>query len=278
MLTLSTIIAVVWAGLVSCDYGPVSLDSLDPMTLSWNQIHWLVRDQIKEVEEIKKEHDVIYNELTGCYGLEKCLGEFGLLSLEPGSKLHQLGLRVVESRLDLTRQQERLDGASNRLETGLRERDEQRRIVLEEQARQQASLRAEEEIRRLRLEEERLRAEEDRLRLEEERLREANRARQASSRQSYSSSSSSFSSAGPPPGLPGSYNQGSSSSSSFRTSGSSSSSSSSSSRQWINGGSVYEPGLNEESSWTSYFSNQTTYGPKPTVYEQRYEYSSGRGR
>merc|ERR1712200_277845 len=271
MLTLSTIIAVVWAGLVSCDYGPVSLDSLDPMILSWNQIHWLVRDQIKEVEEIKKEHDVIYNELTGCYGLEKCLGEFGLLSLEPGSKLHQLGLRVVESRLDLTRQQERLDGASNRLETGLREREEQRRIVLEEQARQQASLRAEEEIRRLRLEEERLR-------VEEERLREANRARQASSRQSYSSSSSSFSSAGPPPGLPGSYNQGSSSSSSFRTSGSSSSSSSSSSRQWINGGSVYEPGLNEESSWTSYFSNQTTYGPKPTVYEQRYEYSSGRGR
>ena len=23
---------------MSCDYGPVSLDSLDPMTLSWNQV------------------------------------------------------------------------------------------------------------------------------------------------------------------------------------------------------------------------------------------------
>ena len=114
-------------GVLGQDYGPVSLDAIDPLTLSWNQvygwgvqigmfffkslkpeissdlsdikqdavvnivnhselnlthlnpdryfevifkyfyfkIHWLVRDQIKEVEEIKQEHDEIYNQITG---------------------------------------------------------------------------------------------------------------------------------------------------------------------------------------------------------------------
>ena len=39
------------------DYGPVNLDTVDPLSLSWNQIHSLVKDQIKEVEgglELKK--------------------------------------------------------------------------------------------------------------------------------------------------------------------------------------------------------------------------------
>ena len=47
------------------NYGPVNLDSVDPLSLSWNQIHWLVKDQIKEVEALKAEHDEIYNEITG---------------------------------------------------------------------------------------------------------------------------------------------------------------------------------------------------------------------
>lgn len=47
------------------DYGPVNLDTVDPLSLSWNQIHSLVKDQIKEVEELKAEHDEIYNEITG---------------------------------------------------------------------------------------------------------------------------------------------------------------------------------------------------------------------
>ena len=47
-------------------YGPVKLEGVDPLSLSWNQIHWLVRDQIKEVEELKAEHDEIYNEIAGC--------------------------------------------------------------------------------------------------------------------------------------------------------------------------------------------------------------------
>ena len=46
-------------------YGPVDLDAVDPLSLSWNQIHWLVKDQIKEVEDLKAEHDEIYNEIAG---------------------------------------------------------------------------------------------------------------------------------------------------------------------------------------------------------------------
>ena len=30
----------------------------------------------------------------GCFGLEKCLREFDLLDIEPGSKLYELGLRL----------------------------------------------------------------------------------------------------------------------------------------------------------------------------------------
>ena len=48
-------------------YGPVDLDAVDPLSLSWNQIHWLVKDQIKEVEDLKAEHDEIYNEIAGVW-------------------------------------------------------------------------------------------------------------------------------------------------------------------------------------------------------------------
>ena len=50
-------------------YGPVKLEGVDPLSLSWNQIHWLVRNQIKEVEELKAEHDEIYNEIAGECGI-----------------------------------------------------------------------------------------------------------------------------------------------------------------------------------------------------------------
>merc|ERR1711936_1431028 len=91
-------------------YGPVDLDAVDPLSLSWNQIHWLVRDQIKEVEELKAEHDEIYNEIAGCYGLEGCLSEFDLVDIRPGSKLWNLGLRRVDlSMSELSRQREELE-------------------------------------------------------------------------------------------------------------------------------------------------------------------------
>merc|ERR1712098_807561 len=105
------------------DYGPVNLDTVDPLSLSWNQIHWLVKDQIKEVEELKAEHDEIYNEITGCYGLEKCLAEFDLLDIKPGSKLWNLGLRKVDLSMSaLTKQREEVVQTQIRLDAEMRER------------------------------------------------------------------------------------------------------------------------------------------------------------
>merc|ERR1711872_470158 len=91
-------------------YGPVDLEGVDPLSLSWNQIHWLVKDQIKEVEELKAEHDEIYNEIAGCYGLEKCLSEFDLVDIQPGTKLWNLGLRRVDlTGSALTKQREEVE-------------------------------------------------------------------------------------------------------------------------------------------------------------------------
>merc|ERR1712025_1449994 len=116
------------------DYGPVNLDTVDPLSLSWNQIRWLVKDQIKEVEELKAEHDEIYNEITGCYGLEKCLAEFDLLDIKPGSKLWNLGLRKVDLSMSaLTKQREEVVQTQIRLDAEMRER--QRQLVLQEEKR-----------------------------------------------------------------------------------------------------------------------------------------------
>merc|ERR1712213_224698 len=88
-------------------YGPVDLEAVDPLSLSWNQVHWLGKNQIKEGEELKAEHDEIYNEIAGCYGLEKCLTEFDLVDIKPGTKLWNLGLRKVDlSMSELMRQEE----------------------------------------------------------------------------------------------------------------------------------------------------------------------------
>merc|ERR1712024_17742 len=115
-------------------YGPVDLDAVDPLSLSWNQIHWLVRNQIKEVEELKAEHDEIYNEIAGCYGLEKCLSSFDLVDIQPGSKLHGLGLRKVDLSMSAVTQQ--------------RDELEQLRVVLAGQMKQrQLELVRQEELR-----------------------------------------------------------------------------------------------------------------------------------
>merc|ERR1712055_573620 len=129
------------------DYGPVNLDSIDPLSLSWNQIHWLVRDQIKEVEELKAEHDEIYNEIAGCYGLESCLQEFDLVDIQPGSKLWNLGLRRVDlSMSELSRQREELDQMRITLHNQMKERHEQLRA--EEDRRLQEIRIQEDELRR----------------------------------------------------------------------------------------------------------------------------------
>merc|ERR1711962_713243 len=117
------------------EYGPVSLDSVDALTLNWNQIHWLVKDQIKEVEELREEHNELYNEITRCFGNERCLEEFGLLDLGHGSKLHGLGLRALDlSSSAMTRMRDEVLKTKARLDMEMRQRWSMDRRIAEEQA------------------------------------------------------------------------------------------------------------------------------------------------
>merc|ERR1719220_2316363 len=124
------------ASVAAQDYGPVSLDSVDALTLNWNQIQWLVKDQIKEVEELREEHNELYNEITRCFGNEKCLAEFELLDMSPGSKLHGLGLRALDlSGSAMTRMREEVLQTKARLDMEMRERWTMDKKIKEDQAR-----------------------------------------------------------------------------------------------------------------------------------------------
>merc|ERR1711971_1235897 len=149
-MTLAPLLTLVTASLALVrgqSFGPVDLEAVDPLSLSWNQIHWLVRDQIKEVEELKAEHDEIYNEIAGCYGLEKCLGEFDLVDIQPGTKLWNLGLRKVDlSTSELSRQRDELE--EMRIELSHKMKQRQMALIRQEELRIQELQRQKEEIRR----------------------------------------------------------------------------------------------------------------------------------
>jgi len=215
-------------------YGPVNLEAVDALSLSWNQIHWLVRDQIKEVEELKAEHDEIYNEIAGCYGLEKCLSEFDLVDIQPGTKLWNLGLRRVDlSMSDLTRQKDELEQMRILLNQQMKERHQQ--LVVEEEARLKEIRRQEQELRRLE-------------ELEQQKLEAAKALLESSSKQSSSFSSS-------------------------RNSGFSESSSSysrSSSSQSARG----QPFYGQTGGSNFFSNQTTVFGPKPEVFDRSYKYSS----
>jgi len=243
------------------DYGPVNLDSVDALTLNWNQIQWLVKDQIKEVEELREEHNELYNEVTRCFGNERCLAEFELLDMSPGSKLHGLGLRALDlSSSAMSRMREEVLETKARLDREMRERWTMDRKIKEDQA----SLASQQEA-----------------------LARAEAKRVASSSSSSSSIESSSSR--------GSSSQRGGSSSSSSSSSSWSSSSSSYSRASGGGqAQVTNPffqktfkshsqgqsffGRTSPINGGSIFSNvNTTYGQSPVVYEQRYRYSQSRG-
>jgi len=235
------VFGVVIKDIMGQDYGPVNLDTVDPLSLSWNQIHWLVKDQIKEVEELKAEHDEIYNEITGCYGLEKCLAEFDLLDIKPGSKLWNLGLRKVDLSMSaLTKQREEVVQNKIRLDAEMRERQ---RLLVQQEEQKMKNL------------------EQKRLELQRQTEMEKHRLEAAKAQLESSSSQSSYGSS-----------SGSSSSSSWSTS------SSSYSRSSGGGFAQGRPSIGH-TPWggqgQSFFSNSSTvYGQKPQVYERRYEYSS----
>merc|ERR1712110_818243 len=130
------VVILLAASVAAQDYGPVSLDSVDALTLNWNQIQWLVKDQIKEVEELREEHNELYNEITRCFGNEKCLAEFELLDMSPGSKLHGLGLRALDlSGSAMSRMREEVLQTKARLDLEMRERWTMDKKIKEDQAR-----------------------------------------------------------------------------------------------------------------------------------------------
>merc|ERR1712179_780543 len=132
------------------DYGPVNLDSVDALTLNWNQIHWLVKDQIQEVETLRAEHNEIYNEITRCFGNENCLQEFDMLDTGPGSKLFQLGLRAIDlSGSAMSRMREEVLQTKARLDAEMRARWSMDRKIAEDRvslAAQQEDLRRQEAL------------------------------------------------------------------------------------------------------------------------------------
>merc|ERR1712150_326528 len=230
------------ASVAAQDYGPVSLDSVDALTLNWNQIHWLVKDQIKEVEELREEHNELYNEITRCFGNEKCLAEFELLDMSPGSKLHGLGLRALDlSGSAMSRMREEVLQTKARLDLEMRERWTMDKKIKEDQAR---------------------------LAAQEEALAAAEAKRVSSSSSASRGSSSTFS------------RGGSSSSSSWSTSSSSYSRGSGGGQQ-AQGQMFFGRNSPISSGGPLFSSVNTTFGQTPIVYERRYEYSQSshnRGR
>merc|ERR1712130_943847 len=190
------VVILLVASVASQDYGPVSLDDVDALTLNWNQIQWLVKDQIKEGEELREEHNELYNEITRCFGNEKCLAEFQLLDMSPGSKLHGLGLRALDlSGSAMSRMREEVLQTKARLDMEMRERWTMDKKIKEDQAR---------------------------LAAQEEALAAAEAKRVSSSSSSSSSSSLSSSSSSASRGSSSTFSRGgSSSSSSWSTSSSS---------------------------------------------------------
>merc|ERR1712222_148923 len=136
-VAMEQLVVILFAASVAAqDYGPVNLDSVDALTLNWNQIQWLGKDQIKEVEELREEHNELYNEITRCFGNEKCLAEFELLDMSPGSKLHGLGLRALDlSGSAMSRMREEVLQTKSRLDMEMRERWTMDKKIKEDQAR-----------------------------------------------------------------------------------------------------------------------------------------------
>merc|ERR1711868_225412 len=177
--------------------GPVDLEGVDPLSMSWNQIHWLVKNQIKEVEELKAEHDEIYNEIAGCYGLEKCLTEFDLVDIKPGTKLWNLGLRKVDlSMSELSKQRDELEQMRVVLNAQMKERHlemiKQEEIRIQELQRQRQELMKQEEIEQKKLEAAKALLEES------EQMTYSSSGGYSESSSSYSRSSSSSSARGQP--------------------------------------------------------------------------------
>ena len=50
----------------------------------FKKVHYLVREYLLDIEDLKREHEGLYKQLQSCYGLERCLSSFNLLESEVG--------------------------------------------------------------------------------------------------------------------------------------------------------------------------------------------------
>merc|ERR1712086_1206975 len=75
-------------------YGPVDVAELNPLTLNWNQVHFLVRENLLAIDELREEQDSIYKELHECFGLEKCRKEENDQTVLTGPPPHGLDIQA----------------------------------------------------------------------------------------------------------------------------------------------------------------------------------------
>jgi len=99
-------------------YPQVDIRDLNALTLSWNQVHYLVRENLLEIDELRKMHDEFYRELYDCFGLETCLRHSNLMD-GPPQVGGQLGAGALLASLRNERQQ--LETRHHSLDQGIRQ-------------------------------------------------------------------------------------------------------------------------------------------------------------
>merc|ERR1712141_243434 len=99
-------------------YGPVDVAELNPLTLSWNQVHFLVRENLLNIDELRDEQDRIYQELHDCFGPEKCRKEENFID-GPPTHGENIQARALLTMLRQTRLG--LEGQHSVLEQSIRE-------------------------------------------------------------------------------------------------------------------------------------------------------------
>merc|ERR1719211_225546 len=99
-------------------YPQVDVQELNALTLSWNQVHYLVRENLLEIDELRKMHDEFYRELYDCFGLETCLRHSNLMD-GPPQVGGQLGAGALLASLRNERQQ--LENRHHSLDMGIRQ-------------------------------------------------------------------------------------------------------------------------------------------------------------
>jgi len=84
-------------------YPQVDVDQLSPFSMSWNQVHYLVRESLLEIDQLRQMQDEFYQELHDCFGLEGCLKEGDLMDGPPQTG-GQLGAGALLASLRAERQ------------------------------------------------------------------------------------------------------------------------------------------------------------------------------